>query len=83
MASTTPLSILITTIESTNSTRADLLANQFGWEDYLVFSLMLIISAAIGVYYGFFANKKNDTKEFLMAGKSMTTFPIAMSLIAR
>ena len=46
---------------------------------------MLLLSAAIGVYYGFFAKKESDddTEEFLMAGKSMGTFPIAMSLIAR
>jgi hypothetical protein len=60
------------------------LALLFTWVDYLVFGLMLGASAAIGVYYGFFAKKKaDDTEEFLMAGKSMTTFPIAMSLIAR
>lgn len=56
----------------------------FGWVDYFVFVMMLLLSAAIGVFYGFFDKKKNDnTKEFLMAGKSMTAFPIAMSLIAR
>lgn len=59
------------------------LAVLFGWQDYLVFGLMLALSAAIGIYYGFFAKKTGDTEEFLMAGRSMTTFPIAMSLIAR
>ena len=57
---------------------------RFGWPDYLVFALMLGLSAAIGVYFGFFEKKEqDDTDEFLMAGKSMGTFPIAMSLIAR
>ncbi|KAK3884534.1 hypothetical protein Pcinc_011207 [Petrolisthes cinctipes] len=42
---------------------------------------MLLVSAVIGIFYGCFG-KKQDTKEFLMAGKSMTTFPVAMSLIA-
>ncbi|CAL4080275.1 unnamed protein product [Meganyctiphanes norvegica] len=53
----------------------------FTWADYLVFILMLLLSAAIGVFFGFFS-KKQDTQEFLMAGKSMGTFPVAMSLIA-
>ncbi|XP_069172585.1 sodium-coupled monocarboxylate transporter 2 [Procambarus clarkii] len=57
------------------------LADRFTWIDYTVFGLMLGLSAAIGVFYGCFS-KKQDTKEFLMAGKSMTTFPVAMSLIA-
>ncbi|XP_076041757.1 sodium-coupled monocarboxylate transporter 2-like isoform X2 [Oratosquilla oratoria] len=58
------------------------LALKFGWADYLVFALMLAVSAAIGVFYGFFSKSKQDTAEFLMAGKSMGTFPVAMSLIA-
>lgn len=58
------------------------LADRFTWADYLVFSCMLAVSAVIGIFYGCFG-KKQDTNEFLMAGKSMTTFPVAMSLIAR
>ena len=58
------------------------LSERFQWPDYLVFSLMLAVSAVIGIIYGCFG-KKQDTSEFLMAGKSMTTFPVAMSLIAR
>ncbi|KAB7501272.1 Sodium-coupled monocarboxylate transporter 1 [Armadillidium nasatum] len=58
------------------------LISRFTYIDYGVFALMLLLSAAIGIFYGCFGNKMNDTKEFLMAGKSMTTFPVAMSLIA-
>lgn len=59
------------------------LVDRFTWVDYTVFGLMLAVSAAIGIFYGMCSKKKQDTKEFLMAGKSMTTFPVAMSLIAR
>ena len=60
------------------------LAALFGWADYLVFGLMLAASAGIGIFYGFKnRNEKDDTQDFLMAGKQMTTFPVAMSLIAR
>lgn len=58
------------------------LVDRFTWVDYTVFGLMLAVSAAIGIFYGLCSRKKQDTKEFLMAGKSMTTFPVAMSLIA-
>lgn len=56
----------------------------FDWLDYLVFGSMLVVSSLIGVYFAFFAKKKqNTTAEYLMGGKSMGIFPISMSLIAR
>ena len=54
------------------------------WLDYVVFAVMLLLSALIGIYFAFFAKKKqNTTTEYLMGGKTMGIFPIAMSLIAR
>lgn len=59
------------------------LDNQFGPVDYGLFGLMLMLSAAIGVYFGFFSKKKqNNTLEYLLGGKKMKFFPIAASLIA-
>jgi Na+/proline symporter len=56
----------------------------FSWLDFLVFGVMLGLSALIGVYFGFFAKKKqNTTSEYLMGGKTMGIFPVSMSLIAR
>ncbi|XP_049834467.1 sodium-coupled monocarboxylate transporter 1-like [Schistocerca gregaria] len=52
-----------------------------GGVDYAVFAFMLGVSAAIGVYYGFCA-PASSADEYLMGGRSMKTFPIAMSLIA-
>lgn len=50
--------------------------------DYGIFTLMLILSALIGVYYGFFAKTKQDTtNEYLFGGKQMGILPIAISLI--
>ncbi|KAG8239905.1 hypothetical protein J437_LFUL019502 [Ladona fulva] len=52
--------------------------------DYTIFTIMLVLSAVIGVYYAFFAKKKqNTTSEYLMGGKSMGVFPVSMSLISR
>lgn len=51
--------------------------------DYGLFGVMLLLSAVIGIYFGFFAKRKqNNTTEYLLGGKKMTFFPIAASLIA-
>ncbi|XP_062554542.1 sodium-coupled monocarboxylate transporter 2-like [Armigeres subalbatus] len=56
---------------------------QFTAEDYTVFVVMLSVSAAIGIYFGFFEGKKNKTTEdYLLGGRNMKVFPIAVSLIA-
>lgn len=54
----------------------------FGWADYTLFSLLLFVSVLIGVYFGFFSDQ-NTTKEYLLGGKRMGSFPVAMSIIAR
>ncbi|KAM9467819.1 sodium-coupled monocarboxylate transporter 1 [Clarias gariepinus] len=58
------------------------LAASFGTWDYVVFALMLVISAVIGVYYAFAQRKSQTTRDFLVAGQSMTAVPIALSLTA-
>lgn len=59
------------------------LMNFFTWIDYTLFCLMLLLSALIGVYFGFFAKRKqNNTMQYLLGGKKMKFFPIAASLIA-
>lgn len=51
--------------------------------DYSIFVIVLVLSALIGVYYGFISKKKqNTTAEYLLGGKSMSTFPVSLSLIA-
>lgn len=50
--------------------------------DYLVFAGMLLISAAIGIYYAFAGGGQQTSKDFLMGGRSMTAVPVAMSLTA-
>ncbi|XP_016948983.1 sodium-coupled monocarboxylate transporter 2 isoform X1 [Drosophila biarmipes] len=50
--------------------------------DYVVFTSMLGISAAIGVYFGFFAKGADTTEEYLMGGKRLRMVPIAISLVA-
>lgn len=55
---------------------------KFMWPDYLVFMSMLLICLVIGMYYGFF-KKSTDAQDYLVGGRNMETFPVAMSLIAR
>ncbi|XP_065368743.1 sodium-coupled monocarboxylate transporter 2-like isoform X2 [Calliphora vicina] len=71
-------------IESTMATVAEDLPKSFtfGTVDYIVFVVMLCVSAGIGVYFGFFSKSKNTTDEYLMGSKQMKTIPIAISLIA-
>lgn len=54
----------------------------FKWQDYLVCGVMLLISAAIGIFYAW-KRKEASTNEILMGGRKMATFPMAMSLLAR
>lgn len=64
---------------------------KFGWLDYSMFVFMLATCAAIGIYFGFFEKKFKNVKDeadfeadsYLVGGRNMKTFPVAMSLIAR
>lgn len=67
-----------------NSTTPQSVASvTFGWFDYVIFSLMLGLSALIGVYFGCFGSKQSTTKEYLLGGKSMKVLPIVISLVSR
>ncbi|XP_078583638.1 sodium-coupled monocarboxylate transporter 1-like isoform X2 [Branchiostoma floridae x Branchiostoma japonicum] len=50
--------------------------------DYVVFVILLSISAGIGIFYAFKGGGQKSTKEFLLANRSMSVPPVAMSLLA-
>ena len=51
--------------------------------DYVLFAGMMLLSSLIGVYYGFFAKRKqNNTAEYLLGSKKMGVWPVAISLTA-
>uniref|UniRef100_A0A8D8DPY0 Sodium-coupled monocarboxylate transporter 1 n=2 Tax=Culex pipiens TaxID=7175 RepID=A0A8D8DPY0_CULPI len=55
----------------------------FSTVDYVIFAALLLLSALIGVYFGFVSKiKQNNTKEYLLGGKTMSKFPVSASLIA-
>ena len=57
------------------------LIEKFGWEEYFIFSLMLLVSILIGVF--FWWKGQNSNAEYMMGGGNMGTLPMTMSLIAR
>lgn len=68
---------------------------RFSWPDYLVFILMLIVCSLIGIYFGWQDHVKHkklrgrkvrrgsEALDYLVGGRKMKVFPVAMSLVAR
>ena len=54
----------------------------FGVADYLVFVGLLVASSLIGVFYWFKDRNKNSNAEYLVGGRNLAVFPVAMSLAA-
>ncbi|XP_045409089.1 sodium-coupled monocarboxylate transporter 1 [Lemur catta] len=50
--------------------------------DYVVFAGMLLISAAVGIYYAFAGGGQQTSEDFLIGGRRMTAVPVALSLAA-
>lgn len=55
----------------------------FSWYDYILFTMMLALSAGIGIYFGCFGTKQSTADEYLLGNKRMKVFPVAVSLVAR
>ncbi|KAH8038313.1 hypothetical protein HPB51_000745 [Rhipicephalus microplus] len=59
------------------------LVSRFTVWDYVVFGGMLCVSASIGIYYAVMGvRRKATTDDFLMGGRSMSVFPVALSILA-
>lgn len=59
------------------------LVGSFSAIDYCVFLVILSISMAIGIYFGFFSKNLKTAEDYLVGGHKMKTFPVAVSLMAR
>lgn len=55
---------------------------EFTLLDYVLFLTMLLLSALIGIYFGFI-KKQSTADDYLLGGKKMSVTPIAMSMISR
>lgn len=53
-----------------------------GVVDYIICGAVLLISLAIGIYYGCTGGKNKTTEEFLLGDRNMPVLPVAMSLLA-
>lgn len=65
---------------------------RFGTADYAVFISMLVVCSCVGLYFGYQDHKKHkkapksgdgdEALDYLMGGRNMQVFPVAMSLVA-
>ncbi|KAK3094561.1 hypothetical protein FSP39_003422 [Pinctada imbricata] len=55
--------------------------SEFDVWDWVVFALMLLISASIGIYYAIVGRKSKTTGDFLMGGRNMALIPVALSIL--
>lgn len=61
----------------------DAIDKKFSFVNYSVVGIMLLISCAIGTFYGFFGEKQETSSDFLLGGSKMGTLPMSLSLAAR
>ncbi|XP_067654098.1 sodium-coupled monocarboxylate transporter 1-like [Haliotis asinina] len=52
-----------------------------GAADYVVFALVLFVSAGIGIVYAFSGNSQKTTGEFLMGGGHLKIVPVSISIL--
>ncbi|XP_050715097.1 sodium-dependent multivitamin transporter-like [Eriocheir sinensis] len=52
----------------------------FSWLDYLVFSLVLLLSLLIGVYFAL-RSRNEANEEYLLGGRNLHAVPVSMSLV--
>ena len=65
---------------------------RFGTADYAVFITMLVCCSMVGLYFGYQDHQKQkkspkrkggeEALDYLMGGRNMPVFPVAMSLVA-
>ena len=54
--------------------------SMFHWADYVTFSLSLVVSIAVGIYYGMFNKREANVEEFFLGGRDLAVVPVAISL---
>lgn len=57
-------------------------AASFAVADYVVFALMLVVSAAVGFYYAWTDRSQRSSGDFLTGGRRLTALPVSLSLTA-
>ncbi|XP_050704571.1 sodium-coupled monocarboxylate transporter 1-like [Eriocheir sinensis] len=67
--------------EDIGAESADTFGSKFQPADWVVFSLMLVVSVAIGVISAVRSRRTANTKDFLLGGKNMPPLAVAISLL--
>lgn len=62
--------------------RESVVAGSFVAADYVVFAVMLAVSAAVGVYFAWTDRRQRSSGDFLTGGRRMSALPVALSLSA-
>ncbi|XP_033624623.1 sodium-coupled monocarboxylate transporter 1-like [Asterias rubens] len=57
-------------------------SSYFQAADYIIFGSMMLISLAIGLYYGCSGGRQRTSTEYVLADRSMTFFPVTLSLLS-
>ena len=57
------------------------MARGFHWADYVVFAVVLLFSAGIGLYHAFAGGRQRTTGEYLMGNRNMRTVPVSLSIL--
>uniref|UniRef100_A0A3Q2DML8 Solute carrier family 5 member 6a n=1 Tax=Cyprinodon variegatus TaxID=28743 RepID=A0A3Q2DML8_CYPVA len=65
-----------------NPIMGEVVQMHFTTVDYVIFVLLLVASAGIGLFYAFSGGRQRTTQEFLMADRSMSCLPVSLSLLA-
>ena len=69
-------------MDNSTEIRVNLDSLKFDTADYTLFVGMLVVSTVIGIYFGVY-KKQKTLSEYLLGGKNMKVFPVAISLAAR
>lgn len=50
--------------------------------DYVVFAVVLLLSAAVGFYYAWRSRRQGNSRDFLTGGRKLNALAVSMSLTA-
>ena len=56
-------------------------ARRFVVWDYVVFAIMLLLSAGVGMYMACSGGRQRTADEFFLGNRKMTIFPVSMSVV--
>lgn len=71
----------MSTVDESMPATSHLVAARFSILDYVIFCTMLVVSTGIGVYSAIKSRGRETTQDFLVGGRDMSPYPVAISLL--